>query len=633
VEIEPGDEFRTYTVPAPLRLVAGEQTRHILVSPTDVEGAGFEIESLRVIFVEEHLATLSSGAGWYGLQEIYHDALALRAEESIHLTAPLPPGSRLFAELGTLAAGPVRFRIALERAGAEPIGLLERTLTTSGRWERVQIDLGEHAGAQGRLVFAVDAEQSPALGFFGNPVLRPMPEPSGDAPRGVILILADTLRRDHLDSYGYARETAPRLARVASEGARFRDVVAQGSWTKVSTPSIVTGRYQSSHGVTKFASRLPDAALTLAEIFREAGYATLAYSSVFFTGKFSNMQQGYESFHELNSLPDSSTKTSRAYVDRLLGWLDDHRDVPFFVFLHVFDPHDPFEPRPPYDTLWADPGRREQQLREVDETRPFIKWPFMQQRGLPNPEELVEAGFDPEAHVQHNRDWYDGSIRGMDSELGRVFEKLAELDLAGDVVVAFTADHGEEFFEHGSVFHGRTLYGEMIDVPLVFWGPGRVPQGVQVDTTVQSIDVLPTLLELSKLPLPEGVQGRSLAPLMRGAEWTPRPAVAEAWGDLDGPPSPQRAWDRLAIVSKGWKLVHNLRRPDGAAEFELYHRERDPLDQLELSESFPAQVERLRGEIDAWRTWVDATRLESDGEAGELSPEELERLRELGYVQ
>jgi len=628
VPLRPGEEMRTYSVPAPLAFVGGEATRHLLVQPTDAAGADFAIESIRAILVDEHLASLPSGAGWHHLGEIYHASLALRPGESIQVSADVPRQAAFFVELGSLRPGAARFRVELARPEGPPATLLERTVTTPGRWERARVDLAEHAGSGATLVFSLDSDHPGALGFFGSPVLRGPDAPAPGLPRAVVLLLVDTLRRDHLEAWGYERRTAPQLARRAAEGALFADAVAQGSWTKVSTPSLVTGLYQSSHGVTDFDGRLPDAAVTLAEVFRDAGYATVGYSSVFFTGRFSNMHQGYESFHELGSLADNSTKTARAYVDRLLGWIDDHPQVPFFAFLHVFDPHDPFEPRSPYDALFADPARREQHLRETEASRPFIAWPFMKQRGLANPEELRKAGVDPVAHVDYNRDWYDGSIRAMDAELARVFERLGEL---GDALLVFTSDHGEEFHEHGSVFHGETAYGEMIDVPLVFWGPGRVPAGARVEATVQSIDVAPTLLELAGLPALEATQGASLVPLMRGGEWSPRPAVAEAFNPDEVSPSPRQGWDAVAIVSQGWKLVHNVRRPEGVPEFELYHRERDPLDSLDVAASFPVEVERLRGELEAWHSGVGAIRLEPDAAAGELSPDEAARLRELGY--
>src|SRR6185503_19468406 len=147
----------------------------------------------------------------------------------------------------------------------------------------------------------------------------------------------------------------------------------------------------------------------------------------------------------------------------------------------------------------------------------FIKSPFMSERSLATPEELAAAGIDPAAYLRYCKDWYDGSIRGMDAEISRLVERMQELGLRDRAVVAFYADHGEEFHEHGRMFHGQSVYGEMMRVPLIFWGPGRVGKGVKVDETVQLIDVMPTLLELSGLKPPAAVQGQSLRPLLAGA--------------------------------------------------------------------------------------------------------------------
>ena len=178
-------------------------------------------------------------------------------------------------------------------------------------------------------------------------------------PRGVILILADTLRRDHLEPWGHERPNAPTLVRLASEGALFRDAIAQGPWTKVSVPAILTSLYPATHGLLDMPDRLPASVTTVAEAFRAAGYATFATSSVPFTGKLTNLHQGLEVLHERPSIEDldgTSAKTARTFVDRLLLWIEADQDVPFFAFLHVFDPHSPFEPAEPYASMWMDPA-------------------------------------------------------------------------------------------------------------------------------------------------------------------------------------------------------------------------------------------------------------------------------------
>jgi arylsulfatase A-like enzyme len=243
--------------------------------------------------------------------------------------------------------------------------------------------------------------------------------------------------------------------------------------------------------------------------------------------------------------------------------------------------------------------------------------------------------------VKHDRDWYDGSIRGMDAEIARLLERLRSLGLADRTLVVFTGDHGEEFLEHGRMFHGQSTYGELANVPLLFWGPGIVAKGPAVDVTVQSIDIMPTLLEISRLPAPEGMQGRSLVPLLAGpageARGGPgRSAIVEkaaTKGDVGGAPPP-RDTESFAVVSAGWKLVHNVKRPAGSPEHELYDHARDPLNLHDVAKDNPEIVQRLAKELDAWHGMANAVRLKADAAAAEtLSQEELERLRALGYVQ
>jgi arylsulfatase A-like enzyme len=516
----------------------------------------------------------------------------------------------------------------------------------------VAVDLSPYGGKQAAVTLSLAAGKPGTIGFWGSPTVRNLEaapaagdgKAAGGRPQGVILVWADTLRRDHLGAYGYQRPTSPVIDGLAREGVLFRDLVGQASWTKVATPSLMTSLYPSSHGVQDFTDRLPGSAVTLAEVYRDAGYATLSFSSILFTGKFSNLHQGFEVVHEDSSLPDrNSSKTAREYVDRLLPWLEAHRDVPFFVFLHVADPHDPYKPYPPYDALWADPAKAREHERVQKEARKFISDPLLKAFGMPTREELVKGKFDPDAFIEYDRDWYDGSIRAMDVEIGRLVERLKGLGLDRKTLLVFTGDHGEEFYDHGRSFHGQSVYGEMNNLPLVLWGPGVVPAGTTIDETVQTVDLMPTLLEVSGLRVPPGAQGHSLAPLFSGGASagavrasgpSARPAISEKaeTKDLGGPPPRDTASE--AVILGGWKLIHNTKRPDGKPEFELYDHAKDPLDRRDVAATHPDEVARLAKTLEGWRKMAAAARLKPDTEeAKNVSKEELERLRSLGYIQ
>jgi arylsulfatase A-like enzyme len=496
------------------------------------------------------------------------------------------------------------------------------------------VDLAPYAGRKVALSLSLSAEQAGAIGLWGAPVVRSRGAARADAPQGVILIWADTLRRDHLDVYGYGRKTAPVLTRMAGEGTLFEDCLTQATWTKVSTPSLLTSLYPTSHGVRSWDDRMASSPTTLAEVYRDGGYATLSFASNNFTGQMTNLHQGFEQVFEDASLPDrKSSKTFRPGMDVVLPWIEAHRDVPFFVFMSVLDPHDPYKPYPTYDSLWADPAHAKEHERQTDHARKFIAVPFLKQFGMPSREEMVKAGIDPEAYVAHDRGWYDGSIRGMDAELGRLLERLRALGLEKKTLVVFTSDHGEEFLEHGRMFHGQSAYGELNRVPLVLWGPGHVSAGAKVKETVEIIDLMPTLLAMSHLPPPPEMQGRSLLPLLaRTGEWASRPAITEQRAAKGDPPPLDT--DSFAIVAGGFKLIHNPRRHPPKPEYELFDYRNDPLDQKNVAAQHPDVVERLSRELQAWQAKAAAAQPKPDADAAKtMSGEELERLRALGYIQ
>ena len=631
----PGDDLQTYSINAGSAARASFQAsgiRHILLRPTDVEGATFEIESLRLVFRKEHLAGIPAGVSWQGLSEVYRETVVARSPEEARFNLSLPSRPMLDLAVGTVEDGPVTFRVTLD----DDV-LLEHTVSMPHRWEPVPIDLDAFAGADVELTLSLESDKPGAIGFWGTPTVRSRGRYDPGAPRGVVMILLDTLRRDHLDAYGYQRSTAPTVSRIAEEGTLFSDAIAQGAWTKVSVPSMLSSTYPSSNGIFELNHKLPASADTMAEAFREAGYATWAGSASGFSGKGTNLHQGVEVLHESGSIrkPDraNSAKSARVIVDRLLPWLDAHHDVPFFVFFHALDPHSPYEPYRPYDTLWGAPDGKEAHEARVDKVRPFIKSGFMKPMGLPLVGELEEAGVDPEEFVRHELDWYDGSIRAADVEIRRILEKLENLGIADETLIVFSSDHGEEFLDHGGHFHEENVYGEMINVPLILRWPGVVPEGHVIDETVQMLDVAPTVLELAKIAKPDSMQGESLVPLFTTPErWSARPAVSEWTRRTDQ--RDEEMVDAFSIIVDGYKLIHNVERPDGFPEYELYDHRQDPLDQNDIASENPEIVERLSKQLDDWHAWALANKLPTDAEASEgIDAAELERLRSLGYVQ
>jgi arylsulfatase A-like enzyme len=540
---------------------------------------------------------VSSGVGWQGLGEIYRETIVARAPESVVFDVELPRQPTFEVDVGTIEDGPVTFTAEV-RAGST-VRSVRRTVSTSQRWERLHLDLADLASRRVEIALALEADAEGRLGYWGGPSIRnragaPVvadPSPAraalGDAmrpPRGVILVLADTLRRDHLPFYGHQRDNAPFLSRLAAEGAIFEDAIAQGAWTKVSVTSILTSLYPSTHGVKDMPDRISPSIQTAAEAFRGAGYTTFATSSVPFTGKLTNLHQGVDVLHERTSLLDSpdslSAKTARGFVDRLLPWIELNRDRPFFAFLHVFDPHSPFEPAAPYNSMWMDPETMAAHRADMETVSAVIEAPFFKAQALPTREEIDRAGVDVATYVDREKTWYDASIRALDTEIARLVERLRELDLAEDTLIVLVADHGEEFLEHGQ----------------------------------------------SLLPLLASERPEELG-------WRRRPAFAErahAPGAFSDDAEPIEA---ITVVDDGWKLIKNLATPGDRPEYELYDHREDPLNITNVAAGHPEIVERLAKVLDGWHQSARAAHIAPDAAVENLSPAEVERLRSLGYVR
>jgi arylsulfatase A-like enzyme len=649
-ELTPGSEVHTYTLTSAAPLNA-TRIRRILIRPTDVANATFEIESVRLVYRKEHLTAVPSGVGWQGLGEIYRETLVARAPEQMTFDVTVPERGWLDLGVGTIDEQPATFNVSVKPDRSPPEELLyQETVTTPHRWQRAAIDLTRLAGRKVSLTLSLTGEPG-AVGLWGSPVVRSRSlanERSTVRPRGVIWIHADTLRPDHLSMYGGQRETAPFIRQLAAQGATFNRAMTQGTWTKASSSSFLTSLYPTTHGVSAIPDRLPASATTIADVYRAAGYATVSYSSVVFTGQLTNLHKGFEEVHEATSQSDPvyTSKSAREYIDRATEWLDAHKSGPFFIYLHVFDPHPPYEPRHPYEALWADPAKRDEHIAQRNALRRTIADPASAARGMATIDEMKAAGVDPGVYLTYDKDWYDGAIRALDTEIARLFERLRAYGLDDQTAVVFMSDHGEEFQDHGRMWHGHSVYGELAHVPLFFRWPGRVPGGARIDEVVESIDIMPTLLDLSQLPHPKGVQGQSLVPLLNikgdapATAWQRRPAITEKTvmrvaSDAPDPGNERDvSWQSFAINDGDWKLIRHTIRPAGRPEFELFDAQRDPLDQHDLAKDHADVVARLAKALDGWHQMAAASRLKPDSETtSTMTPEQLRKLRSLGYIK
>jgi arylsulfatase A-like enzyme len=262
---------------------------------------------------------------------------------------------------------------------------------------------------------------------------------------------------------------------------------------------------------------------------------------------------------------------------------------------------------------------------------------------MPDKEEYLKTGNAPEELLKIYQDWYDGSIRGADSEIGRLLEALRDMGLEKDTLFVWATDHGEEFWEHGKLFHGQSVYGELNQVPMVYHWPNSpdLRKGAMVDQMVQNIDIMPTILELAGITGPTNMQGRSLVPLLNGsgvASWQERPAITQAMvgggpGPGGGAPGANREKPHFGIIEHGWKLVRKEMETNVVEE--LYEHPADFLDQTNVvkMEKRASNLKGVGETLVAWKAKAKAAQLPDDESTiAQLSSEELRRLRALGYV-
>jgi len=446
-----------------------------------------------------------------------------------------------------------------------------------------------------------------------------------EAPRGVaaegapnvLLVSIDTLRADHLGCYGYRRETSPGIDALAAEGALFRTVVAPSPWTLPSHLTLLTAQSPEEHGVIDDGLRLRPGTVTLAGALREAGYETAGFVS----GPYLESEYGYsrgfdhyDDYTVAKSVDSFSWRgvTSPALValveEWLDGWEERGRRRPFFIFLHMWDVHYDFTPPPPYDTLF-DPDYAGDVTGEDFAVG-----------------DQVHPRMDPR-DLEHVVALYDGEIRYTDMHLARIVERLRGLGVLDDTIVVVTADHGEEFFEHGNKGHRKALYDESLLVPLVIRYPRAVPAGTVVPRQVRLMDVPATILSLAGAPSPVGFGTSRAEDPSAAADLTPllRPGHGEgmsgraAFADLHG--------IQAAIRTESRKLILRLAGPQ---EPEVYDLIADPGETRNLAASGPPALADLEGRLAAWRqAWSGA---ETAGAGVKLSREQMERLRSLGYV-
>jgi arylsulfatase A-like enzyme/Flp pilus assembly protein TadD len=361
----------------------------------------------------------------------------------------------------------------------------------------------------------------------------------------VVLVTIDTLRADRLGCYGYREIETPNLDRLAQRGVLFENAVAQAPLTAPSHASMMTGLYPTRHKVRDTGGFVLSSSYpTLATILRREGWDTAAFVSSAVMKKRFGLNQGFAIYDD--EMPtagggqlsgEAAQRIAAETVDRAARWLDGQSGRPFFLWVHLYDPHLPYSPPSPFREKYA---------------------------GRP----------------------YDGEVAYADQQLGRLFDAVAKKSAPEKTIIAVLSDHGESFSEHGEYAHGIFLYDTTLRIPFLIAGPG-VPAGLRIKQQARTIDLLPTLLELVGGKAPAAVQGASLAPAFKGTV-----VATDSYSETMFPKL-NMGWAELrAIRNDRWKYVR-------APRPELYDLSRDPGETNNIAGNNPEEVKRLEEKLTA----------------------------------
>jgi len=522
--------------------------------------AGFDLRTA-LVSTEEAPAALELPAQgrWQEVTvEHQHRTALVLPSESWSWTGTVPESASLYAGVGPATGkGPVAASVTLWEGN-------QGTLLTAGAedgeeaaWIDLEADLSAYAGKQVRLTFLAEVLSGSQGEVAWDPVVlrsqAPVSSASPERPPNIVLIVVDTLRHDHLSSYGYSRPTSPNIDRLlAQRGVVLENAYSQAPWTLPSVVSLLTGRYPTELLADEAAAfKIPDEVPVLSELLQGLGYETAAFYANPALHAGTGFGRGFETFFA----PPADFGWFRRHADdlnrRMLPWVKaragagagDRAQKPFFLYAHYLDPHDPYD----------NPDL-------VEGKSPY----FPDYTGSITGHQVhrIYGGFDllqdPEQDVAHLTALYDSEITYVDRFLGELLETLGPETLENTLVV-LTSDHGEELFDHGGWKHGQSVYEEQIHVPLILRWDGHFPAGRRLEGTVELLDVLPTLISAAGGRQVEGVwdsrwQGHDLLPALRGEAALPRRAAFAQ--DLSVGPM------RAAVVVDSQKLMLFNRHQD-----------------------------------------------------------------------
>ncbi len=429
-------------------------------------------------------------------------------------------------------------------------------------------------------------------------------------PSAVVLITLDTLRADHLGVYGYYRSTSPNLDRFAEESVLFERAIAPTGTSLPSHVSLMTSTLTVRHGVkTNYDVLAEEGLWTLAEIFRNRGWQTAAFVSSAVMKSHTGIDKGFDLYDE----PEGDQRRADAVTDAALEWLRAQPERPFFLWLHYFDPHAPYDAPGPFDgSFGAGDGLKELLVRRGVEVGEGKKVQGFRGQWIGSLEEIAR-------HV----DDYDEEIRFLDQELGRLFTGLDERGLWDGSTVVVTSDHGEGLGQHARMEHA-TIFHEQLWIPLMIKLPSSRDSGHRVKAPVGLVDIPPTLLTLCGIELAneEAAQFQGVNILQ------PELGQRQIFSERENRETPEwESGERWALTGRRWKYFH-VKGPAGERD-ELYDLSSDPHELEDLATGRPRLTRYFRAQLGTILTQEEAV----PGERSDLPEEVIKELRSLGYLE
>ncbi len=549
----------------------------------------------------------------------------------------VPEAGRLDVGLGVLRDDtPVTFRITAEPEGSEVEALLEETYAGRGRWAQRSMDLSHLAGQTVTLALEADAERFGTVALWAAPTLtgaRATEKPN------IIFYVIDGGAADHMSVYGYNRPTTPNLERLAAEGAVFEHAYSNAAWTLPSTSSFMTSLHTSVlGGYTDWSEPMvPEQEVTMAHHLHRAGFQTAVFTSNVNAGTTAALERdGVDVLRDAYPLASLSPSPVELHED-YWSWRQAYPGEPYWVH---FQPelHWPFDPVSHFAGLYVSPELRERYSeweRQIEAALGRLAW-------LADSAALATTGIDPVVHAHARRGLYDEAMAHQDYQLGQLVERLKEAGEWEYTLLIVAADHGSWHAGHrdpSGTDHDPMFRRRVTRIPLLVFWPGRIAGGQRFSQPVSMIDVLPTILDLLDLPMPEVMQGQSLAPLLLGEEgWEARPVILDEFyvdeetGELRGV---------IEVVDGRWGASLEINpHPDRAPETQrtvpllLYDLWNDPYTQHSLHEERPDLVEKYTEFLEAqFEAHQSLAQLFTRSDPVALTPEQLRTLRALGYIQ